>query len=533
MRRASLIISGGTIRTMDPSRPQAEAIAVKDGRILAVGRLSEIEALSGAQTKRVDLAGRTLLPGFNDAHVHLWKVGGLRTTMLDLREVDSLAELKERVRARAQTLPPGGWLLGRGYNEARLREGRGPTRHDLDEAAPGAPVLLTRTCAHIHAASSRALKLAGIDRETPDPPGGEIERDALGEPTGVLLETAYGLVQKHLPAPGEGELEGMIAAASKHLLSLGVTSATDPAVDEPLRRVYLAMAGRGALPLRVNLLYIRRPDGGKETLPLPEKHTSNLLRLDSVKFFADGGLSGATAKIREPYKNTPAPTTGVLRFETEELYELALEAHKEGFRIGTHAIGDVAIEQVLSVYERLQEVHPAGLRHRLEHFGLPSAEHLRRAAKLTAIAVPQAVFISELGGNFRRYLPESYLSRPYPLRAMLDAGLTVALSSDGPVVRELSPLAGVAAAVMRGQAGGEALAPEQAIGVGEALYAYTMGGAIAQGDEANRGSLSPGKWADMVVLERDPFKTPPEELADIPVIMTFLARETAYFYNPG
>jgi predicted amidohydrolase YtcJ len=528
---ADLIIStrgGGTIHTMDPHHPNPHAVAIGSGRILAVGSLDDVATLARPQTRHLALEGRTLLPGFNDAHIHIWKKGHLLTTMLDLSGVQTIQELRHKVAKRLETLEPGRWLLGRGYNEALLQEGRKPTRHDLDDLTPHHPVLLTRTCAHIHTANTRALERSGVTRDTTPPPGGELERDANGELTGVLLETAFGLVQRHVPAPSQADYETMILAGERHLLELGVTSATDPAVDAPLYAAYRALDARGVLPLRTNLLYIRRPDGGTQTLPLPEKFVSDTLRCDSVKFFGDGGLSGATAKISEPYRNTEAPTTGVLRFDTEELHALMLEAHTAGFRIGTHAIGDVTIEQVLGIYERLEQQRPSGLRHRLEHFGLPTPELLRRAGALGVIAVPQAIFIRELGMNFRRYLPERFLPRCYPLRAMLDAGVTIALSSDGPVVRDLRPLAGIHAAVTRAEASGEALSPSQAVGVEEALYAYTIGGALAQGDAVNRGSLTPGKWADLVVLSDDPARVAPDALLDLQVDLTFVSGEARF-----
>jgi predicted amidohydrolase YtcJ len=249
------------------------------------------------------------------------------------------------------------------------------------------------------------------------------------------------------------------------------------------------------------------------------------LRIDTVKFFADGGLSGATAAISQPYKVTG--NHGVLRFETEELLELMWEAHDAGFRIATHAIGDVALDQVIGVYEELYR-RKQGPRHRIEHLGLPSAEHLARCAAMNVIAVPQTVFLPALGTTFRRYLPDDYFPRCYPVRAMLDVGLTVALSSDAPVVPDDNPLLGIKAAVDRQDGNGNPIAPEQAISAYEALYAFTMGGAIASGDEGNRGSITPGKWADLVVLSGDPLNTPLDELLNLQVEQTYVGGKLVY-----
>ncbi|MDW8426009.1 MAG: amidohydrolase [Meiothermus sp.] len=492
---SNLLFYGGSI--LNPKRQagayrleRLEALLVREGRIAAVGRLSDLEPLAPPGTQRVNLEGRLLLPGFNDAHIHIWKVGQLRTTLLDLRGVESLAELYRQVQARARALKPGEWLWGRGWNEALLAEKAMPSKAALDTLAPQNPVLLTRTCAHIHAVNSQALKLAGITPET-RVAGGEIDFEK-----GLLYESAYGLAFKAMGEPSQAQYEAWVKAGCEYLRSLGLTSATDPAVDPPLYAAYKALDERGELPIRVNLLYIRRPDGGTETFPLPEKHLSAHLRCDSVKFFADGGLSGATAAISRPYRTLKPPQYGLLRFEEEELFSLALEAHRAGFRIGTHAIGDRALDQVLRVYERLYQAAP-GPRHRLEHFGLAGPEHLAKARELGIIAVPQPVFLRELRANYERYVPEEWLCRCFNLRAMFEAGLTVAFSSDGPVVRQVAPLDGLQAALL------EPLCPGNQVNLAQALWAYTVGGAIAQGDEDNRGSLEVGRWADFVVLQGD------------------------------
>jgi hypothetical protein len=509
------IFFNGNIYTMNPAEPKAEAVIVGGkGKIRMVGGFDAFKTMPPG-TRHLDLQGRTLLPGFNDAHVHLWKLGLLLTVQVDARRANApdIAAIAALFRARAQQLPAGTWLTGRGYNEAELPEQRHPSRADLDAAAPDHPVALTRTCGHIIAANSLALYLAGITRETPDPPGGVIERDADGEPTGILKETAMGLVTRAMPDLDDETLAYAIRAANYHQLRLGITSATDPLLLPQHVRVYRQLAEDGDLAQRVNGLPIRRPDGGTETLPLPERFVSETLRIDTVKFFADGGLSSATAALSQPYKVTG--DIGVLRFETDELLALMWEAHDAGLRIATHAIGDRALDQVIGVYEELHRYKPnTGLRHRIEHLGLPTPEHLQRCAAMNVIAVPQTIFLPGLGASFRRYLPDAFVPRCYPVRSMIDAGLTVALSSDAPVVADDNPLMGVKAALDRRDHAGDPMAPHEAITLHEALYAYTMGGAAASDDADNRGSLTPGKWADMIVLSDDPFAIPPEEVAD-------------------
>ncbi len=518
----------GTIHTMDTDKPHAEALlSGDDGRILAAGSLAQVEAAAPRGTARTDLAGRTLIPGFNDAHVHIWKLGLLLTTQVDARRAlaPDIPAIVERFRQRAQSLPAGTWIVGRGYNEAELPEGRHLTRHDLDAASTTHPIALTRTCGHMIVANSNALSLAQITPNTPDPPGGVIVRDESGMPTGLLQETAMGLLNRAMPETSDRDMIQAIKAANQHQLALGITSATDPLLTPAILKVYRQLDATGELMVRINGLPIRRPDGGTETLPLPEKHVSDFLRIDCVKFFGDGGLSGATAAISQPYKVTGGQ--GVLRFETEDLFELMYEAHTAGFRIATHAIGDVALEQVISAYEALYKTTP-GQRHRIEHLGLPSAEHLRRCAAIWVFAVPQTVFLPALGASFRRYLPDAFIPRCYPVRAMLDAGLTVALSSDAPVVPDDNPLLGMKGALDRQDHRGDPIAPEQAINAQEALYTYTMGGALASGDEHNRGSLSLGKWADMAVLSGDPLATAPDALLDLHVEQTYVGGRLVY-----
>jgi predicted amidohydrolase YtcJ len=288
-----------------------------------------------------------------------------------------------------------------------------------------------------------------------------------------------------------------------------------------LLRAYRALERDEKLAVRANVMAMRFSDECDEPLPLPETFHSDFLRVDSVKLFVDGGLSGATASLMGRYRHRD--TTGILRIEPDALLEIAREAQDAGLRVCAHAIGDAAIENVLATYERL------GRRgQRIEHLGLPDASQLSRASRIGAVAVPQAVFIRSLGKNFRHHLTDDYLARCYPLRSMLDAGLVVALSSDAPVVFDDDPLVGIQAAVTRRDAEGELIAPSESITVEEAIYAYTMGGARASGDAGNRGSLTPGKWADVVALDRDPVAVPPEELDQIRVASTFVRGERRY-----
>jgi hypothetical protein len=519
-----LVLFNGAVLTMASSRT-ASAVLIRDGRIASVGESCKVLREAPPAARRIDLAGRALLPGFHDAHAHIWKIGHLLTTMLDLRKTRSIAQLSGQLRAQDARLPRGAWLLGRGFNEAFLAEKRRPARSDLDLAVPHRPVVLTRTCGHIYAANSLALEHAGITEDTPAPEGGIIERDEHSIPTGLLHETAMGLMRAAMPQPTAAEYEAMIDAALRHQISLGITSSSDCGITPELLSAYRAMDTKHVLPARVNVMLLRLIDGATEPLPLPEQSVSDRLRVDTVKFLADGGLSGATAALSTSYRHSD--TRGVLRFREAHLLELCREAHNAGWRIATHAIGDVAIGQVLGVYEALGK-RPWPLRHRIEHFGLPDDTHLKRAAALGVIVVPQAIFLHSLGRNFRKFVPDSLLPRTYPIRSMLDAGLTVALSSDAPVVEDDNPLSGVEEAVTRRDEDGYPIAPEQSISIQEALHCYTMAGATASGDEHMQGSIELGKRADLAVLSGNPLHTEPHLLHTLHVDMTLIDGEVVY-----
>ena len=476
-------------------------MAVRDGRIAAIGRRSEVEAQAAAGTRRIDLGGGTVLPGFNDAHVHVWKTGQLQTTLLDLRGIASLDGVYAAVTQRARSIPRGDWILGRGWNEAALA-GSTPTRAGLDRAAPDHPVLLTRTCAHIHAASSAALRKAGIDAATAAPPGGVIDFER-----GLLYETAYGLAQRAVPAWSRSEIEGWIVAGALHLASLGVVAACDAAVDPETYAAYRALESARRLPIRMSLLHLLRPDIGEGVYALPPPHASDWLRCDTAKIFADGALSGATAAISEPYRDG---ARGILRLDAAEIEDLGGRAARDGYRIATHAIGDRAIAATLEAYERLAAHESARPHPRIEHFGLPTPAHIEKAWRLGVHVVTQPIFRQELAASFARVLPDRLLARCYPFRALHDAGIPTAYSSDGPVVQDLAPLAGIAAAVGAG------------VPVAAAIAAYTRGAAAADGATADRGTLSPGRLADAVVLDDDPFTVPSAEIAGIQVRTTLI-----------
>jgi predicted amidohydrolase YtcJ len=491
-----LYTNGHIFTHFSPVKKVAEML-VREGRVRATGERSG--ELPRANCRIVDLQGEALMPGFCDAHIHIWKVGDLLTYMLDLRGIGSREEMLERIADFARERPSNAWILARGFNEAQWADGLMPTRHDLDRVVPDRPVQVIRTCAHIAVLNTCALKRCSISADTPVPSGGEIRLDPHGQPNGILTETALGLVKKQLPEPGAAAYRDMVLAAQDALLKTGITAATDPAVHPELMAVYREMERNGELRIRINAIPILVPDGAAEALPLPERYESDYLTVNTVKLFSDGGLSGKTAALHRPYLGG-RNELGVLRLEREFFLRVALQAQEAGWRIATHAIGDRAIDLVCEVYAALDKTNNKGLRHRIEHLGLPSPQNLRQMAAMGTHAVTQPVFIHELGPNFRQYLPEDYLDRVYPFKSMFEAGLNVAFSSDAPVVRNFTPWQSIATAQQRLDQYGRAMSTAnlaEAVNVYQCLHAFTAAAALANDQADCYGSLEVGKLADI------------------------------------
>jgi predicted amidohydrolase YtcJ len=536
---ADTILTGGTIHTQNPAQPLVSALAILGDQVVAAGDDREIAALAGHATRRIDLAGRTVVPGFNDAHIHLWKEGMLLSQVNARPAVrPSIEAIVAAFAARAAGTPAGEWIEGRGYDETRLPEGRHPNRHDLDRAAPHHPIVLGRTCGHIIVANSRALELAGITGATPDPPGGEVDRDERGEPTGVLRETAMGLVRSIQPAPSEEALARALLGAGRNCLALGITSIGEPGVDPRTVDVYRRLDREGQLPLRCDVMAMTiLPDGRRAEPPAPWRGA--LAKCDTVKLFADGGLSSGTAALSIPYRNRH--DCGLPRFPAEQLADEVRLVYDAGLAVAVHAIGDRVIGELLDAFELCQEAaqkNEAGSskrqtqstrpRLRIEHFGLPAAEHLRRAHQLGVMVATQPSFLYDIGDTILHHLPESLVAQCYPFHAMIEAGLTVAFSSDGPVIGDVNPILGMRSAALRSTRTGRAMAPEQAIAVAQALWCFTAGGALLNGSADRLGRLAPGLLADLAVLSGDPLDLPPERLLEIEVEQTWVGGKLAF-----
>ena len=544
--RPDMILTGGILHTIDPENPRATALAIAGDSIMAVGDDAAIETLAGIGTLRIDLGGRTVVPGFNDSHIHLWKEGML-LSQVNARPATAPSDeaLIDAFAARAARTPDGQWIEGRGYDETRLDERRHPTRHDLDLAAPQHPVVLGRTCGHIIVANSRALRLANITAATPDPPGGAIDRDEHGEPTGVLRETAMALVRSIQPPPTEDELAAALIGAGRKCLALGITCVGEPGVDPRTVAVYRRLDEQGRLPLRCDVMAMTiLPNGQRADPPAPWR--GRLAKCDTVKLFSDGGLSSGTAALSIPYRNRH--DCGLPRFPADQLAAEVRLIYDAGLTVAVHSIGDRVIGELLDAFEAcLTTDHPfdtaqgrrppttdhestsdVGRRLRIEHFGLPSAAQLARAQALGVMAATQPSFLYDIGDTIMSHLPDALEAQCYPFRAMIEAGIVVAFSSDGPVIGDVNPLLGLQSAVLRRTRSGRAIAPEQTIGVEQALWSFTAGSAIVGGQADRLGRLAAGYLADLAILSGDPLATPVEKLLEIQVEQTFVSGRVMY-----
>jgi len=530
--KAKLFVNG-KFRGFWRDTRKKEALSAYEGRIIYIGdRKSAANAFpAGAKPEVVDLEGKTVLPGFIDSHLHLLSFGlGLRN--LSLSDVRSIEELKDKIRERAKRAKDGEWILGRGWDQDVFREKRYPTRKDLDEASGGRPVYLTRACGHIAVLSSKALEIAGVTRETPDPPGGSIDRDAYGEPTGVLRESAQKLAQAKIPKPGPQVMLKALKDAMKYVLSRGITSVhtNDGQLGfSELMELY-RKAHQERIPLRVYWDIPWEFVSELAQTPLRTRDGDDYFRIGAVKFFADGSLGGRTAALEEPYCDDPS-TCGILVTAQDELKERVYTAHALGMQVAIHAIGDKATRIALDAVNYAQMRLPTrSLRHRLIHVQILSPMLITEMKRTRIVADVQPKFIST---DMRWAVERVGINRmrsSYAWRTMLRAGIPLAGGSDCPV-EPPDPLFGIYCAVTRKDMDGNppgGFFPNERLTVEEAIKMFTLGGAYASFEEDRKGTLEPGKLCDFVVLTQDPHEISPEEIKDLEVLMTVVGGEIAY-----
>ena len=504
---ADLVLFNARIITLDAMRPIAQAVAIRGERILAVG--SDPEPWTGPGTRLMDCQGKTIVPGFNDAHCHILAfVQSLLSLDFSPASVMSINQMQAVLRKHVQQVPPGSWITTTGYNEFYLAEKRHPTRWDIDEAAPHNPVRILHRSGHAQVLNSLALSQVGISIDTPEPPGALIDRDIeSGEPDGLLFEMNNWVAEK-IPHLSPAELEKWLTVANKQYLSLGITSLQDASVhNSPAHwQLFQSIKANGELSPRL-------------TMMLAYKHLDEFLNQGLAPGQGDSQLKLGAVKI------VLDESSGSLYPPQQELNEIVLRVHKTGYQVAIHAIDTV--DAVATALEYALVKHPRPHRHRIEHCSVCPPETLNRLSKLGVIVVTQPPFLYYSGERYLSEVPKHQLPWLYRIKSFKEAGLRPAASSDSPVAPN-NPLMGIYAAVTRKTDTGEAILPEEAISPYDALEMYTIAAAYANFEENGKGSISPGKLADLVVLNNDPTRVPYEVIKDIKVEMTIIGGEVAW-----
>src|SRR5215813_13130080 len=527
-----LIIVNGVVHTMDPDRPTVEAVAIYGNKIVEVGSSKDINKLAGSGTRVIDAQKRLVLPGFNDAHVHFMS-GGFQLSSVDLRDANTPQEFAERIRAFAAKLPKGRWITGGDWDHERWPDAKLPTKELIDSFTPETPVFVNRLDGHMALANSLALRLAGVTRQTLDPPGGVIVRDPkTGEPTGILKDAAQSFVWKVVAPSSFEEKLAAARAASEYAAKLGVTSVQDMSSGTDVG-IYQTLLDRGELKTRI---YAVAPLPAWERLAntgVRAHFGSAMLRVGGLKGFADGSLGSTTALFYEPYRDDPS-TSGIAgdeMYPEGAMLKRVQGADRVGLQILIHAIGDRANDLILSIYEQVE--HENGDRDR--RFRIEHAQHLRaqdipRFARDKVIASMQPYHAIDDGRWAEKRIGPSRAKTTYAFRSLLDSGARLAFGTDW-TVAPLNPLLTVYAAVTRRTLDGKnpkGWVPEQKISVEEAVRAYTVGSAYAEFQEEVKGSITPGKLADLVILSKDIFKIDPKEIENVKVLSTIVDGRVVY-----
>ncbi|MDF2572256.1 MAG: Amidohydrolase 3 [Sporomusa sp.] len=530
-----LMIMNARIWTGEPSMPYAEALAIKNDLILAIGTNEQIRAIRGLHTKVLDAAGHLVLPGFIDNHTHLM-VGGFQLLSLDLSAVKSKDEFIQAIAARAANSSSSFWITGGGWNNDQWAQNQMPVKEWIDSFTPNIPVFLARSDLHIGFANSAALGLAGIDRLTADPLGGAIERDPYtGAPTGILKDNAMNLMQQCIPTPSEQQYNEALAAALQHAAQLGITSVQDITAwrDWNDWETFLRFQQQQKLTLRI---YARTQitEWEKQVVLMEDGFRGDTwLRFGGVKGFVDGSLGSGTALMFEAYDDMPG-TAGLL---AEQMYpegsmrERVAAADKAGLPVSIHAIGDQANHLLLDIFEAvIKENGPRDRRFRIEHAQHLLPDDIIRMARLGIMASVQPGHVYEDGCWAKQRIGDKRCQMSYAFRSLLEAGVAVSFGTDWPVV-PLNPFLGIYTAITRQTQDGQYPAgwvPEQKLSASECLHAYTSGSAYAEFAETMKGALSPGKLADLILVSQDVLTAQPEDIPKTRVLWTIAGGKIVY-----
>lgn len=529
---ADLIVTNARIWTVDPALPTAQAVAIIGDRIVAVGSSAEIDAWRGSQTHVIDASGKRLVPGFNDAHVHFVD-GGEQLDSVQLTDATSSDEFVRRIAAFARALPNGDWIKEGDWDETKWIPAQLPTRQMIDAVTPDNPVFVYRYDGHMALANSIALKLAGITAQTPDPPGGVIVRDAQGNPTGALKDAAVNFVEKIIPPLSHEQRLHAARRALAYAASLGVTSVQHMNPNRADIAVYSELDDLGELTTRIYAAPLIDEVDDQVKIGFRRAFGDSFLRIGAVKAYADGSLGSRTAYFFDPYTDEPG-NRGLLSELMQPLSlmrERMMKADAAGLQVCTHAIGDRGISMILDLYQEIVQAHgSADRRLRIEHAQHMAAKDFDRFAQLHVIASVQPYQAIDDGRWAEARIGHDRASRTYAFRTFLNHGVHLAFGTDWDVA-PLNPLLGIYAAVTRATLDGKNPAgwfPEQKLTVAEAVEAYTMGSAYAEFQEREKGSITRGKLADMVLLSDDIFSIVPEKIRDVKVAETIVGGKVVW-----
>ena len=531
---ADLLLRNGHIVTMDGTKRVVGAMAVRDGRILALGDGDSLAGCASSRTQLMDLHGRTVLPGLIDVHTHAmeWVKTLLRGEIdAGYPTVHAISEITQAVGDRAARLAQGQWIVGSGWDDSKLAEHRYITRQDLDAASAGHPVYLKHVSGHMGVANSAALNLADITKTTQDPQGGVIERDASGEPTGILKDTAMGLIAGVIPADPPDIDVRAARLVSEKAAEVGLTTIHDIFLGPDEMRGYQEAHRRGWLKVRVQMSPRIGSIADAEKLAQMGVHTGfgdDLLKFGAAKMFADGGMGARTVAIYPPGVIGEPSNLGVLRWTPGEMQKAHLLAARAGWQLETHAIGDRAIDEVLDSYAAvIKQLGLKDARFRIVHAGISTPAVQKRMRELNVVVDGNPPFVYWIGSWFQKYGPQR-VRWSYPAKSYIENGIIEAAGSDV-AVTPISPWWGIWAAVVRRDLqSGQILAPEERISVEQALTLYTRNGAYAGFEEDRKGALELGKLADFVVVDRDVLTIPADELKDVKVLQTFVGGQSVY-----
>ncbi len=516
-----LILTNGKIVTVDSAFSIHDTVVVDDGKIVETGSNSLLAKYQAGSL--IDLAGKTLMPGFVDSHTH---IRGRPHRYIELSEVTSILEMQDLLRAKIAEIGEGEWITGYGWSEDLYADGIRPVRQDLDAAAPNNPVTFTRAGGHSAVVNTLALTLAEITFSTPDPEGGVIERDQEGQATGIIRER-QNIVDRLVPDDTYEELRASLEINLNDLLRLGITSITDASKSPDDYAMWEEIYAKPDVNLPRATLQFQwfNPEAIAALKARVGDGTDNL-KIGPIKVFVDGGFTGPAAYTKEPYLNQ-GDYRGYLNMPEDELISLLNEVHDAGWQMGIHAIGDAAIELVVDILSSTLERNPRpDHRHYLNHFTMrPSESTMEKMAEHEIHITQQPNFTYTLEGRYVANLDGWRLEHNNPIRSPMDHGITVAISSD---ILPIGPLVGIYAAVARKGMSGRVFGADEAITIEEAVRGYTLTGAYMNFDEAKKGSLEPGKFADMIVLSEDILTIDPAQIMDIEIEQTWLGGELVY-----